>query len=74
IAALRAGDMLILTAEHGNDPTWVGTDHTRERVPFLVAAPDHAPQGLGLRGFADIGASLAAHLGLAPLQIGTRAL
>ncbi len=74
VAALRAGDMLILTADHGNDPTWVGTDHTRERVPFLVAAPDHAPQGLGLRAFADIGASLAAHLGLGPLQIGTPAL
>lgn len=74
VAALRPGDMLILTADHGNDPTWVGTDHTRERVPFLVAAPDYAPQGLGLRAFADIGASLAAHLGLGPLQIGSPAL
>ena len=37
IAALRPGDMMVLTADHGNDPTWVGTDHTRERVPVLVA-------------------------------------
>ncbi|MCV2876409.1 phosphopentomutase [Rhodobacteraceae bacterium XHP0102] len=74
IAQLRAGDMMILTADHGNDPTWTGTDHTRERVPFLVAAPDLAPRALGLCGFADIGATLAAHLALPPLTIGRPAL
>ncbi len=62
IARLRAGDLLILTADHGNDPSWPGTDHTRERVPVLVAG---AGQGsLGLVAFADVAASIAAHLGV----------
>ncbi len=62
-AGLRDGDLLILTADHGNDPTWAGTDHTRERVPVLGVGPARA---LGLVGFADVGETLAAHLGLAP--------
>jgi phosphopentomutase len=66
LARLRPGDLLILTADHGNDPTWRGTDHTRERVPVLCAAPGLAPRALGLVGFADVGETLAAHLGLAP--------
>ncbi|MBP0483828.1 phosphopentomutase [Sagittula salina] len=57
---LRKGDLLIITADHGNDPTWIGTDHTRERVPVLVHG---AGQGsLGQIGFADVAASIAAHL------------
>ncbi|MEM8788527.1 MAG: phosphopentomutase [Pseudomonadota bacterium] len=65
IAALRPGDLLIFTADHGNDPTWPGTDHTRERVPVLMTGA--APAGeIGLCGFADVGESVAAHLGLAP--------
>ena len=60
---LRDGDMLVITADHGNDPTWGGTDHTRERVPVLIAG--RAPGALGLVDFADIGASIADHLGLA---------
>ncbi len=60
---LRTGDMLVITADHGNDPTWSGTDHTRERVPVLVAGKGVG--SLGLIGFADIGASVAHHLGLA---------
>jgi len=63
-ARLRADDMLILTADHGNDPTWAGTDHTRERVPVLGLGPKSGP--LGLIGMADVGETLAAHLGLAP--------
>ncbi|MDU8929893.1 phosphopentomutase [Alisedimentitalea sp. MJ-SS2] len=59
---LRDGDMLLITADHGNDPTWVGTDHTRERVPVLIAGL--APGKIGQVGFADIGASVAHHLGL----------
>lgn len=59
---MRDGDLVLFTADHGNDPSWVGTDHTRERVPVVAA-------GLGAReigqvGFSDIGASVAAHLGL----------
>ena len=57
---LREGDLLLITADHGNDPTWVGTDHTRERVPVLIAG-----QGAGALGqvaFADVAASIATHL------------
>lgn len=59
---LRPGDMAVFTADHGNDPTWRGTDHTRERVPVLVAG--RGAGGIGLCGFSDVGASLAAHLGI----------
>ncbi|OAN75357.1 phosphopentomutase [Jannaschia sp. EhC01] len=67
LASLRADDLLILTADHGNDPTWSGTDHTRERVPVLAKGPVSGQGGakeLGVVGFADVGASVAAHLGL----------
>ena len=60
---LRDGDILVLTADHGNDPTWIGTDHTRERVPVLV---DGLGKGsLGLIGFTDVAALVAHHLGVA---------
>lgn len=62
VAKLRPDDLLILTADHGNDPTWPGTDHTRERVPILAKGP-YSGQ-LGLSAFADVGASVADHLGL----------
>jgi len=64
IAAMRAGDLLIFTADHGNDPTHEGTDHTRERVPVLIAGAGRG--GFRLRGFADVGVTLAAPPGLAP--------
>lgn len=63
IGALGAGDLLIVTADHGNDPTWRGTDHTRERVPVLVHGL--GTRALGLLAFADVAASVAAHLGVA---------
>ncbi|MCV6595753.1 MAG: phosphopentomutase [Mangrovicoccus sp.] len=64
--ALRPADLLLLTADHGNDPTWPGSDHTRERVPVIGLRGGNAPGcEAGLRGFADIGASVAAHLGIA---------
>ena len=58
--ALRPDDVLILTADHGNDPTMPGTDHTRERVPLLVAGPSiSAGVDLGTGDtFADIAATL----------------
>jgi phosphopentomutase len=59
---LRDGDILLFTADHGNDPTWTGTDHTRERVP--VVAWGAGPCQIGQVGFVDVGASLAAHLGV----------
>ncbi|MEL6677817.1 MAG: phosphopentomutase [Pseudomonadota bacterium] len=60
---LQPDDMMIFTADHGNDPTWRGTDHTRERVPVLMAG--QGAGALGIMGFADVGETLAAHLGLA---------
>ncbi len=69
-AHMKADDILILTADHGNDPTWKGTDHTREQIPIMV-------YGMGVgsfghrRSFADIGQSIAQHLGLPPLKTGT---
>ena len=57
---LKEGDMLILTADHGNDPTFKGTDHTREYVPLLVYRPGEPAENLGIRrGFYDIAQSLA---------------
>ena len=59
---LRPGDAMVLTADHGNDPTWRGSDHTRERVPVLVAGV--GPGEAGLIGFADVAAYLCTHLGI----------
>ena len=59
---LKADDLLILTADHGNDPTWPGSDHTRERAPVLVAGAGTG--AIGHMQFADVAASVAAHLGL----------
>jgi phosphopentomutase len=71
-AALRPGDLAVFSADHGCDPTWPGTDHTREYVPVLAFGPGVAPGSIGERTtFADIGQSLARHLGLAPLPVGT---
>ena len=70
-AALRPGDLAIITADHGCDPTWRGTDHTRENVPVLAFGPNIRPAALGLRNsFADIGQTLAGHLGISPLSHG----
>lgn len=69
---MREGDLLILTADHGCDPTWRGTDHTREHVPIIGTGPDIAGRGIGAREtFADIGETVARHLGIAPGPHGT---
>jgi len=66
IAKLRSDDLLVLTADHGNDPTWPGSDHTREQVPILCFSPSLKQGEVGIRPtFADIGASAARWLGLA---------
>jgi phosphopentomutase len=62
--SLTADDLMIITADHGNDPTFRGTDHTRERVPLLVIGSGEA-HDLGIReSFSDVGASVAAWLGV----------
>ena len=62
LATLGPGDLAIFTADHGNDPTFPGTEHTRERVPVIGFGLGQKP--IGLRAFTDVGASLAAHLGI----------
>lgn len=62
---MQEDDILILTADHGCDPTWPGTDHTREHIPVLVYGKKVAPGSLGRRDtFADIGQTLASYLAL----------
>jgi phosphopentomutase len=60
LARLQPGDLAIFTADHGNDPTWRGTDHTRERVPVLCAGAGRGE--IGNCAFVDVAASVAAHL------------
>ena len=59
---LRPNDMMIFTADHGNDPSWIGTDHTRERVPVLVAGQGGGE--LGLLPFVGVAHMAAKHLGI----------
>ncbi|WP_170581300.1 phosphopentomutase [Ruegeria arenilitoris] len=59
---LRPGDLFLLTADHGNDPSWVGTDHTREQVPVLIAGLGAGQ--IGQVNFADVAASIAHHLNI----------
>jgi phosphopentomutase len=62
---LRENDLLIVTADHGCDPLWPGTDHTREQVPVLVWSPSIRPGSIGLRqSFSDVAAAVTAHLDL----------
>lgn len=63
---LRDDDLLIITADHGNDPTYTGTDHTREKVPFLAYSPSMKSGGELPEGdtFANIGATVAANFGV----------
>ena len=61
-AAARPDDLFLFTADHGNDPTWKGTDHTRERVPIVGRGANQVE--IGNVGFVDVSASIAAHLGI----------
>jgi phosphopentomutase len=73
LARMRDGDLLVLTADHGCDPTWPGTEHTRERVPVFGMAKGGAMSvSIGIRtSFADIGQTIAGHLGIAAGKYGT---
>lgn len=68
---LKPDDIVIITADHGCDPTWEGSDHTREHVPVLAFGPSITPGPIGIRDtFADIGQTIAKHLDLLPLPYG----
>jgi phosphopentomutase len=71
LGRLRHDDLVIVTADHGCDPTWSGTDHTREQVPVLAWSPDTGAESVGRRNtFADVAATVATHLDLAPFAYG----
>lgn len=71
LSLLKDDDLLLITADHGCDPTWNGTDHTREHVPVLFYQQSHSKLNLGKRdSFADMGQTIATHLGLEPLKHG----
>jgi len=72
LSRLSPVDLLVVTADHGNDPTTPSTDHSREYVPLLVTGPTVSPGvDLGTRSsFADLGQTIAAALGVAPLANG----
>jgi phosphopentomutase len=72
IAKMKEGDLAVITADHGCDPSWPGSDHTREHIPMIFFGPGVAPRALAISNtFADIGATLASHLGVPPLSNGT---
>lgn len=75
MAKLKDGDMAVVTADHGCDPSWAGSDHTREHIPMIFFGPAVKPRELPISDtFSDIGATLAKHLGVKPLSNGTSLL
>jgi phosphopentomutase len=74
-ALMNDDDLLVLTADHGNDPTWHGTEHTREQIPIMIYGKQLKPGTVGHRkSFADIGQSIAGFLKLPDLSAGERFL
>jgi phosphopentomutase len=72
LSGVQEDDLVIFTADHGNDPTTPSTDHSREIVPLLALGPKVRPVDLGRRGtFADIGQTVADFLGVPALAAGT---
>ncbi len=72
LAKLRPGDLFLVTADHGCDPTYRGTDHTRERIPVIGTGPGLGSASIGIRPtFADIAETVADHLGIASGPHGT---
>ena len=68
---VKEDDIIIFTADHGCDPTWRGTDHTREHIPVLIYGPKVKPGSLGHREtFADIGQTVAKYFDLSPMDYG----
>ncbi|TDQ59527.1 phosphopentomutase [Mesocricetibacter intestinalis] len=72
LALVSNEDLLIITADHGCDPTWSGTDHTREHIPVLIYGAQVPKEFLGKRmTFADIGQTIAEYFKLSPMDYGT---
>ena len=68
---MQPDDIAIITADHGCDPTWPGSDHTRENIPVVAFGPKVKAESLGKRQtFADIGQTIAKHLGISELDTG----
>lgn len=75
LALLTDEDLVVLTADHGCDPTWPGTEHTRERVPVIIKTAAIEAHSLGQRNtFADIGQTIATYFELPKLTVGTSVL
>lgn len=71
LALVKDDDLLIITADHGCDPSWKGSDHTREHIPVLMYSPNIAPKNLGLSPtFADIGQTIAHYFATSPMDYG----
>lgn len=71
LSEIKNNDILIITADHGCDPTWSGTDHTRENIPILVYSRKMKPKFIGYRKtFADIGQSICQYFGLSKMKTG----
>lgn len=72
LSMMRPDDVLLITADHGCDPTWKGTDHTREKIPVLFYGASVKPQELApMHTFSDIGQTLAKFFGVKPVGNGT---
>ncbi|WP_392552987.1 phosphopentomutase [Orbus wheelerorum] len=71
LALVKEDDMLVITADHGCDPSWSGTDHTREHIPVLIYSPNLPAKNLGLCStFADIGQTIAHYFATSPMDYG----
>jgi phosphopentomutase len=66
ITKLRPDDLLVITADHGNDPTWLGSDHTREKVPVLVSGGQLS--NIGSINFVDVASIITRHLEISPVK------
>lgn len=73
LALVNEDDLLLITADHGNDPTWEGTDHTREKIPVLFSGSRVADKQVEpMHTFADIGQTIAVYMQLEPTVTGTK--
>jgi len=73
--SLQKNDLLIITSDHGCDPTWFGTDHTREHIPILIYSLSIEPRYLGFRKtFSDIAQTIASYFGTTRMNYGKNML